>query len=307
MPVKKIIGKPPTRKTPAIILPGRDDLSVPPEDFLEYTALFYGKKGIGKTSGTSSYPDYINCAFEPERKNIELRKIDFHLRDAEELIQLAASGEYSDPFEYDAWEHLKQVGYLALKDPTVKGLAVDTVDLAYSACQESICARHGVTSPFAKVEGKNLWDTLRMEFTGFFSTLRHHGIGTLFISHAKEREAELMDGVEGLTMVGPSCTPACMKILKQLCDFWFYYGYHDGKRCLWLDDPTLSVDVACGRGFKNPDGTQREKLYLPNDVSKFYDTINKAYGGKAPKTSKKTVKKAVKKVVKKAVKRKASK
>ena len=304
--VKTIKSPPPKRTTGVIVLPSRNDLSVPPEDFLEYTTLIYGKKGIGKTTATSTFPDYLNCCFEPGRKNIEIRKIDFDLKTAQELMECSQSGDYDSPEEYDPWLKLMEVGRLSIDDDTVAGLAIDTVDMAYSACQESVCARAGVESCFAKVQGQNLWDTLRMEFTGFFHLLRSKGVGTLFISHAKEREAELMEGVEGVTMVGPSCPPACAKIMKQICDYWFFYGYSEGKRCLWLDDPEMNVEVACGRGFKAKDGTQLEKLILPNDPSKFYSLVDKAYGSKSPSPSKpKTVKKAVKKAAKKAVKRKA--
>lgn len=299
-PIKKIKKKPPTKRTASpIVLPGINDFSIPPENFLDYTTLIYGKKGIGKTTATSTYPNYVNCCFEPGRKNISIRKLDFELKTANEIMEAANSGNFSHPSEYDPWIKLQEVGYLAISDSTVNGLAIDTVDLAYSACQESVCAAKGVTSPFEKVQGQNLWDDLRMTFTGLFHALRSENVGTLFISHAKEREAELMEGVEGVTMVGPSCSPACAKIMKQLCDYWFYYGYNEGKRCLWLDDPDMSVDVACGRGFKNADGTQKTKLFLPNDPSKFYPVVNAAYG---KKSSSKPIKKAVKKTVKRKAK-----
>lgn len=284
MPVKK------RQKVSTIRIPTSSEMNEPPENFLDYCTLLYGRKGIGKTSATASFPGFLNCQFEPRRRNVKIRQMNFDCKSASELIILNDKGT-QDPLEYDAWKMLVEVGRLAIDDDSVKGLAIDSVDLAYSACQESLCADRGVEHPSAKTEGSNGWDELRMTFTGFFNTLMTNGLSILFISHAKEREQEFMEGTEGLAIVGPSCTPGCGKILKQLCDYWFFYGFHDGKRCVTLRDPDMNLDVACGNGFYNEDGSEIRHIYIPNDHTKFYPTINSYYKGETPKpVRKKTVK-----------------
>jgi hypothetical protein len=302
------------RTTTPIVLPGPNDLHIPSEDFSDYCTLLYGKKGIGKTTLTSGYPGYLNCCFEPGRNNITIRKVDFELKSAEQLIKLRQEG--ADMYNVDPWMKLMEVGRLAIEDPTVKGLAIDTVDLAYSACQESVCSQNGVLTPFAKVDNRpNLWDELRMTFTGFFHYLRSQGVGVLFVSHAKEREQELMEGNAGMAIVGPSCTKACLQIMKQMCDFWMYYGFHEGKRCIILDDPDMTIDVACGVGFRDINGIQLPRIYLPknpNNPEELYHAIDSKFSPskakestkkKVAKQSVKAVKKAVKKTVKKPVRK----
>jgi hypothetical protein len=291
----------------SLTLPGVADISQPPKRLLEYCILIYGQKGIGKTSASSSFPNYVNFCLEPFRENIKIRKQDFVFKESEELQELV---DYNDPdsmIEHDPWSQMVYLGYEAVERGDTDGITFDSVDVAYSACQEHICARYGVKSCFAKVPNVNLWDELRITFTKYIQYLRQNKIGVLFLSHAKEREMELMEGTQALTMIGPSCPPACGKIMKQVCDFWFYYGWDDGNRCLYMHDPSRELEVASGIGFRNEDGTQMEKLQIPNDASKFYSTLNGAFDierGMNP-TAKKPVKRTVKKAVKKTVKRKA--
>lgn len=290
-PKKKTVTQPSyaglrREKVKQIILPGPKDLNQPSQVFTDYTTLIYGAKGVGKTTATASFPDCLNVSWEPRRRNVAIRMYS---------LELKQSSEITDDDD-DPWIEFVEVCRLAAEDPTVKTLAIDTVDICYSACQEHICRIHGVTNPGDKKDFGKTWNDLKFTFTALFRTLSESGLSLIFISHSKEREQELMEGVDSVTLIGPSCASSCLTIMKQLCDFWFFYGYHEGKRCLTIRDSNRNVDVAAGYGFFDASGEPIDKIYIPNDPMKFYDTVNSAFISKTPVTKGGTVKRPVRKL-----------
>lgn len=233
----------------------------------------------------------MNFAYEPRRQNVSLRKLDFELITAEQIHERKEAFDKDEEAfykkynnrSYDPWIDVKEFGFLCTQDDTVNGIAVDSVDMAYEMCQESICFNLGVSSPGERSDGGAGWNALKMEFLSFFRTLGDNGLSLLFISHAKARDQEFMDGISKVSIVGPSCSPACLKIMKQMCDFWFYYGYTDGKRTITLRDPTMEVDVATGYGFLDEEGEPINSIEIPEDPTKFYSTLNAAFQGTTTK------------------------
>ncbi len=126
-----------TRK---ILIPKPDDLNVPPTDFREYTTLIMGAKGVGKTTAASTFPGNLSFMWEPRRKNVSLRMIG-----AKEGILFRPAQEIMDGAE-DPWQLFKEYHAAAHDDDTVRTVTWDSVDIAYAACQESICAGKGVRS-----------------------------------------------------------------------------------------------------------------------------------------------------------------
>lgn len=261
------------RKTRKIVLPSMSDIHKPPEDFTAYTLLLYGAKGSGKTTGTLTFPNAINFQWEPMRRNVLGRIQSLEFLSVENILKTGIN-PWMDFIDYLA---------LACEDDSVSTIVIDTVDIAYEACQEHHCVMNGVTHPSMKKDFGKTWTEIRSDFTAVFRTVVNMGKMLVFTSHAKEREQELMDGFDSLTMVGPSCAGSCGKIMKQLCDYWFYYGYHNKDRYVTIRDLSRSVEVACGFGFQNPDGSDIERILIPNDPSKFFDTLNNAFKGNMTK------------------------
>lgn len=274
-----------TPKVRQIILPKREEINQPPTDFLAYTTLLYGGKGKGKTTASSTFPDCLNIAFEPRRRNIALRMyaINGGVTATDIIKNRKEDSNYLDP-----WTEFCCVIEMALADPTIRTIAIDTVDILYECCQEFVCAEKGLANPSDKSDGGNTWNQLKYLFIAALrAIIDRDDKALLLISHAKERDQEFMDGVDSMSLVGPSCSNACLKILKQVCDFWFFYGVDDSKRCLTLRDYERNVDVSCGHGFLDANGEEITKLYIPNRVDAFYNTLNEAYQGTQPKPVKK--------------------
>jgi hypothetical protein len=251
-----------------------------------------GAKGIGKTTASSTFPGNLNFMWEPRRKNVKLRMIG-----SDEGIIVKQASRIMDG-EEDPWELFKEYIAEAVQDETVNTITFDTVDLAYQACFESVCARLGVEHPKEITNDfGNSWNIIKNEFTALIDTIRASGkVGLLFISHVKERDQEFAEGVGKLSIIGPSCPPACLQILKASCEFWFYMGWSEGHRHLYVRDPDRIIDVASGYGFMNPDGTPINDFDLPDDPSKFYDAVQakfKSTSSNPRKVAKKLVKKTV--------------
>lgn len=226
--------------------------------------------------------------YEPRRRNVALRATFFQHIPASMITEQ----KIADPSFLTVWEQTVELAFQIINEPSITTVTVDTVDILYEACQEYYCWVHGVKNPGDKKDFGATWNEIKFAFTALFNQIIASGKTVIFISHAKEREQELQEIADGVTMVGPSCSSSCLKIMKQMCDFWFYYGYQEGKRTLILRDPDRNVDVATGIGFMDSDGTPLKQIKIPDDPKKLYNTINNAFVGKVTSTTgvkKKTV------------------
>jgi hypothetical protein len=248
-----------------------------------------GAKGIGKTTASSTFPGNLNFMWEPRRKNVKLRMIG-----ADQGIMVSPAAKIMDS-GVDPWELFKEYIAEAVNDPTVYTITFDTVDLAYQACFESVCARLGVEHPSEiKNDFGNSWNVIKNEFTALIDTIRASGkVGLLFISHVKERDQEFAEGVGKLSIIGPSCPPACIQILKASCEFWFYMGWQEGHRHLYVRDPDRIIDVACGYGFLDSEGNPINDFRLPDDQKAFYSAVQDKFQGKTSTMRKKVMKRKI--------------
>lgn len=279
-------------KVKQLVLPGLHEHHKPSNELTDYTILLYGVKGIGKTSALSTFENHLIFSFEPKRRNIEGRIV---------FLEVNTSAKIQKTGD-DPWVDFVEYCNLAINDPTVKTICVDTADLCYEACQEHICAKYEIDHPSDKKDFGKSWNDIKQTFIDHFSVLISSGKTLVFTSHAKEREQEMQDGIGAVEMVGPSCAPACLKIMKQLCDFWFFYGYKEGERVITVRDESQTVAVGCGYGFFDKDQNPIEQIVIPN-LSKnpngdtFFNAINKAFKGSS--SPKQVSKPAPKKIVRK--------
>jgi hypothetical protein len=267
-------------KVKQIVLPGLNEYNEPSNELTSYTILIYGTKGVGKTSALASFPNSIIFSWEPKRRNIRARMYFLEVKTADKITST----------EDDPWVEFVEVCRLAAEDDSIQTICIDTADLCYEACQEHICHKYGILHPSDKNDFGKSWNDIKQTFTDHFSTLISSGKTIVFTSHAKEREQEMQDGVGAVEMVGPSCAPACLKIMKQLNDFWLFYGFHENERTITVRDESRMVAVGCGYGFFNSDGTEISQIKIPKDPTKFFEVINTAFKGtSAPKASPKKI------------------
>lgn len=210
--------------TSGSLLPGPDELNIPPDDLLEYTTCIYGTKGIGKTTLVSSFPGYVTIMTEPLRKNLNIRMKSLPCYDYDSITEKGAS---------DAWPIFKDIIDEAIQRDDIRGLAIDTVDRMYDACLTHHCVVEGVRHPGGLNDFGALWSIIRDDFETTLNSIRENNLGLVLVSHAKEDEIELNTGGKG-KMYAPSASNAATKYIKAACDYAFFYGYHGKKRALHL-------------------------------------------------------------------------
>ena len=208
----------------AKLLPGPEELNIPPNDINAYTTCLYGTKGIGKTTLAASYPGYVVIMTEPLRKNLNIRMFSLPCYDYDSI-----TNENKD----DGWVVFKALVQEAAEDDTIKGLAIDTIDRHYDACLTHHCVFEGVRHPGGLNDFGALWSIIKDDFESTLNRVRENDLGLLLLSHAKETEIELNTGSKAMTYA-PSCSGAATKYIKAACDYAFFYGYHGRKRAIHL-------------------------------------------------------------------------
>jgi hypothetical protein len=269
-----------SRKKPKAIAKPSSELALPseynepPTDLTDSVCLIYGAKGIGKTSLASQFPNALAFMFERGRRNLRIH-------------QVPQKGEP----KLD-WETFLEYIELFLESDFQTGI-IDTIDGAYIACFEHVCAEHGVKDPSEYKEGYKLWDEISHTFGALFSMLQESEKCVVFLSHDKTRPLTTKrkglnrneldeEAVVAYERLEPTCKPAAFRLVQEICDFVFYYGYRDGYRAITVRSPHNIHWVSCGLAdaFLDPDGNQIETFKVGNSPEQAYRDLLDAYSNK---------------------------
>lgn len=242
-------------------IPAIDDLNEPPDNFLSYRTVIYGMKGIGKTTLCASLsPRTLTMMFEPRRRNLKIRMVQFNIRSVEQL----------ENGEVDPWKEFIRLSEQAIEDDSVDCINVDTIDLAYTACLNSVCHDEGVEHPGGLNDYGATWNAVGSEFRSKLDAIAESGIGMIFTSHANIAKKEINTG-ETVETFGPSAPSQAYSYLQQACDFAFFYGKHNDKKALHFRWDS-SIWTACGTEdrFLSADGRKIAAIDMPSaaDASK---------------------------------------
>lgn len=240
--------------------PTTNELNAPPSSFDGYVRCIFGAKGSGKSTLASQFPKTLTLMFEPRRRNLVIRQLNLLKTTPQQIMEGAP----------DIWQLIKNTTQQWIDDESIDNLAFDSVDIAYECCYSHICAKHGVKAPNdAGKAGPDMWNEIRDEWGTYFDTLTGTRLGITFVSHVKVRENEELDGSK-FDRKSPSCTPACLRYIKQAVDFVFFYGKLNGKRCMQIRDDDGMAEVAAGAQghFLQPDGKPIYYLEMPDLLDK---------------------------------------
>lgn len=189
--------------------------NVPPSNLSDYCLTIYGEKGVGKTSLAAQFPKSVTLLCEPRRRNLK-------------IVQWPEAGS-----PRPTWTEVKE--WLRLAVSKNVSVNIDTVDEVYFLCLQHWAAIYGgdidnpsdTESPYG-----NFWVDVRDDFSRTFNELLYSDVGVIFLSHAKERDSESAE--EASKMLAPTCMPSCLKYVKSVSDFAFYYGYKGASRAIFL-------------------------------------------------------------------------
>jgi hypothetical protein len=267
--VKKASRGSESKSSSSLVLP--TSFNEPPTSLLDSVFMFHGEKGIGKTSLLSQFPGSLAFMFERLRKNLKIMMV-----------------------SPEDWEQFKGFVELFLDDPKFKFAFIDTLDAAYLACFKYVCAEYHCKIPEGHATPYVVWDAIAEEFGALLVMMKMSGKGLAFISHTKARpivqqrkglSRDELEESETVNRLEPTCKPAAFRLVQEIADFVFYYGYkpNEGKRIITVRDPYLQHWVACGleERFLDPDGTQINSFYVGSTVKQAFADFNAAYENKA--------------------------
>lgn len=239
----------------------------PASELHHHNVAIFGRKGVGKSTLGSSFPNSLNFRFERGRRNIEVYQVP------------------TDPRLRLTWGSFMDYVELFADDEQFDTAVIDSVDIAYDECLEHVCAKYNVSHPSkAGKDGPGVWDEIKMTFESTFRAIQDCGKGIVFLSHEKKREEGQADGTMK-EFIDLTCKPAAGKIIKNICEFVWYYGYSGNERVLYLRNSDNSMEVACGRRdvFLQPDGVALKRIGMPtvpegeDPLTITYDHLLKGY------------------------------
>ena len=236
-----------------------DDFNRPPDTFDAFMVCIFGQKGVGKSTLASQFEGNFTWMFEPRRRNLSIWQRNLQKYSAEQIMAGAP----------DTWQMLKNTSSKILNDKNVKRITYDSVDIAYECCYHSVCALNKVTKPSESKNGSDIWNQVRDEWAAYFDEVAASSKGITLLSHLKIREDTDLENVK-TERRQPSCSPACLKYIKQAVDFVFFYGKIDGRRAMQIRDIDGSAEVAVGAEgrFMQPDGKPITYLEMPELTDK---------------------------------------
>lgn len=255
-----------------LTLPTQDNK--PPTTLNEVVCCIYGRKGIGKTSLASQFPNSLTFMFERGRRNLAIRQVP------------QEKGEELD------WNSFKSYVELFINSDEYETAVIDTVDRCYDKCLEYVCQENGCTHPNQKNDYGDTWSQVKREFDALLGMIHDSGKGLILLSH--ETLKPLNKGSKGLVRADaekayeferlePSCTGQAFGVIQEICDYVFYYGFVDEFRCLTLRSPNDVCWTSCGLSdtFLNPDGTPIRTFRVGNSSDDAYNNLVAAFNNES--------------------------
>ena len=242
--------------------------NVPPSNLHESVVMIYGRKGIGKTSLAAQFDNSLVFMFERGRRNLE-------------IMQIPQKGE--KPLDWKTF-----IDYIELfLESDFNTCVIDTIDRAYIACYQYVCAEYGIKTPENYASPYTVWDSIATEFETVLSLIQESDKGLIFLSHEKVRP--LTTKIKGLRReddentfsyerLEPSCKPAAFRFIQEICDFVLYYGFNEEYRCITVRSPNDVAWTSCGMSdrFNDPDGNPVNTFKVGTSPEEAYQTLNKA-------------------------------
>ena len=250
-------------------IPGPEEFTQPSDDFFDYYTLFHGTAGVGKSSLIASIPGSLIFQFEPARRNIKARQIDFRISTVPDMERCAEN----------AWKKFIALLEQAESDKSIKVIGIDNINECYKACERNWCLVNNMEFVPKKDYGASR-NEINSEFTSVFNNLKFDSrLGVIFTAHTKEREGELNTGTTD-NVYSPACNTSVFDWLKVAMDFAFFIGHHNKSRAVHCRWDTIWTKCGLPNRFCNLKGVPLNGFSLPNDPTKGYETLIRAWDNK---------------------------
>jgi hypothetical protein len=233
-----------------ISLPTKNN--VPSNDFFDYSSLFFGDKGVGKSEFVANFPDVAAHFMCEPRGNLPIK-------------QIPKTGEPALDRER-LWAYANLLCETT-PDKNSKRIVIDSLD-PFAKMFEAYWAKLAGAKDLSKINdhGKT-WAKVKADLANWFSQLHFAGYKFTVLSHVNRREKitkqysrdEVLvmkkEGFEFPMETRPSASPWALEYLKQTCNFFIFYGW-DGLERIMIVRGTADMSTACGSSdhFLQPNG-----------------------------------------------------
>ena len=269
---KKVPKKPTTK----LLLPTTDN--VPPDRLEDSVILIYGRKSIGKTSLANEFNSTLTFMFERARRNLKIRQVPTYSKKDKSQKSLS-------------WENFQVYMKLFKNSKDYQIGVIDTIDRCYIECFNYVCHNVGIKHPEQSSAAYEIWDAIDQEFSSTLFSLQESSKGVILLSHEKAkplvtRSASLFrEGDEDEALVSrmePSCKPAAVRVIQEVCDYVMYYCFIGSKRVICIRSDNEYSWTACGFNdhFLDPDGNPIQKFEVGNSPQQAYKSLQDAYNNK---------------------------
>lgn len=202
-------------------------------DLKGYSFMFYGLPKKGKTSLAAKFPRTLLIGFERGWN--------------------AIPGVRAIPV--DKWGDFKKIVKELAKDEVraeYDNIIIDTVDIAFAACEQFIFAREGVDG-YSKIPFGGGYAMVEKEFDVPFRQIQNMGYGLITISHAKEK-VQNADTPAEHTKNMPTVPKKGFEVISKLTDMICY-----------IDSMDLPIDPAAPEK-----GTREERFIFMRDTKNYF-------------------------------------
>jgi len=247
----------------SLSLPGEHEFTIPPTTPEGYALYLYGAEKCGKTSLSMEFEDTFHLFYEPSGKDYRLKAR-----------------------QPDSW--VETLGYIDLLiqekkagRERFKNVAFDVVDLCLDQCLEHVGKNQGWSYPPQNDFGKG-WNAIKEEFRSAIYRLSRH-YGTIFLSHAAEREIERADG-SSYSMMRPTIMATGHKVLAKFCDLtgYIYIDPQNKRKMRIIPDMHVEAGNRFANHFRYPDGTAISDIEMGKTSKEAYTNFMAAFNNKTP-------------------------
>ncbi len=187
------------------------------------------------------------------------------------------------------WSTFREYVNLFLESD-LRTLVIDTAEKAYEACMSYVSRLGGKEHPSDFNDFGKTWSRVETEFDDLLGQVKESGKGLVLLSHEipkpltkttkgmRREDAE----VSTLERMQPSLPNGAFKVVQEVCDYVFYYGYRDEHRVITVRSPNDLYWTACGLDecFLDPEGNPISSFKVGNSAKEAYKNLLDAHSNK---------------------------